>query len=79
MAEKDTLSIIKDILQKNLDVDPSKVNDETNFESLNIDSLDMVELVSDLEDECGIEIGEPEDISNVGQLLKYVDTLRAEK
>lgn len=79
MAEKDTLSIIKDILHENLDVDPAKITDETDFESLDIDSLDMVELISDLEDQCGIEIGEPEGISNVGDLVAYVDKLRAAK
>lgn len=79
MAEKDTLSIIKDILHENLDVDPAEITDETDFESLDIDSLDMVELISDLEDQCGIEIGEPEGISNVGDLVAYVDKLRAAK
>ncbi len=79
MADQDTLSIIKDILQENLDVDPSEITDDTKFDSLDIDSLDMVELVSDLEDRCDVEIGEPENITNVGELVAYVDKLRAEK
>ena len=72
----ETMDIIKEILADNLDIAPEKVTEATTFQDLEIDSLDMVELICDLEEKCDIDFGEPEDIENVGQLVTYVDTLR---
>ncbi len=71
----DSMQTIKDILQENLDIDPSTVNEESTFESLNIDSLDMVELICELEDRAEIDLGEPEGLENLGDLVKYIDSL----
>ncbi len=70
-----TIDTIKSILNENLDIDPEVVKEETTFESLDIDSLDMTELVCSLEDELEIEFGEPEGLETVGQLVAYVDSL----
>ena len=72
-----TIDTIKDILSENLDIAPEKVTDDTTFQDLGIDSLDMVELICDLEERCGIDFGEPEGIENIGQLVTYVDSLKA--
>ncbi len=74
-----TIDIVRTILHDNLDVDPETVTEETTFESLNIDSLDMVELICNLEDELGIDFGEPEGLANIGELVVYVDDLVAKK
>ena len=42
----DVLESVKRILSDNLDIDPADVTAESTFESLEIDSLDMVELLS---------------------------------
>lgn len=73
----DTMNIIQNILQENLDIDPSDVTLESTFESLNVDSLDMVELVCAIEDECDIDFGEPEGIETVGELIEYIEGLQA--
>ena len=52
MAAIDT---IKEVLQENLNIDPSTVSEDSTLESLNIDSLDMVELICELEDKEGID------------------------
>lgn len=70
-----TIDTIKNILNENLDIDPTMVEEKTTFESLDIDSLDMTELVCSLEDELNIEFGEPEGLETVGQLVAYVDSL----
>lgn len=70
-----TIDTIKAILNENLDIDPAVVSAETTFESLDIDSLDMTELVCSLEDELDVEFGEPEGLETVGQLVNYVDSL----
>lgn len=71
-----TIDTVKEILQENLDIDPETVSAESTFESLGIDSLDMVELTCDLEEKCDIEFGEPEGLETVGQLVDYIDGLK---
>ena len=70
-----TIDTIKDILESNLDIDPSTVEESSTFDSLGIDSLDMVELICDLEEKCDVEFGEPEGIETVGQLVAHIDSL----
>ena len=70
-----TIDTIKDILQENLDIDPADVNNDSTFDSLGIDSLDMVELICELEERCEIEFGEPEGLNTIADLVSYIDTL----
>jgi len=70
-----TLDTIKDILQQNLDIQPENVSEESTFDSLGIDSLDMVELICELEDRMGIDFGEPEGLQTVADIVAYVDSL----
>ncbi len=63
------------MLQENLDIDPANVTEESTFDSLGIDSLDMVELICDLEEKCEVDFGEPEGLNSVGDLVQYVDSL----
>lgn len=71
----DTLEIIQNLLQENIGIDPSEVNEDSTFDSLGIDSLDMVELICSLEDEMDIEFGEPEGLETVGDIIEYVNSL----
>lgn len=70
-----TIDTIKEILHENLDIDPATVTEESTFESLGIDSLDMVELICDLEEKLGIDFGEPDGLVNVGDVVKHIDNL----
>ncbi len=70
-----TIDTLKDILHENLDIDAESVTLEASFDDLGIDSLDMVELISELEERCEIEFGEPEGLETVGQLVEYIDSL----
>ena len=70
-----TLDTIKDILVENLDLDRDLITEESTFDSLNIDSLDMVELICELEDQIGVDLGEPENIETLGEFVEYVDSL----
>ncbi len=72
-----TIDIIKEVLEENLNIDPSQVNDESTFDSLEVDSLDMVQLICELEEKCEIDFGEPEGLSTVGDLVGYIDSLQA--
>ena len=70
-----TIDTVKTIIQENLDIDPATVNESSTFESLGIDSLDMVELICDLEEACEVDFGEPEGLASVGDLVAYIDSL----
>ena len=70
-----TIDTVRGILQRNLDIDPAAVTKESTFESLGIDSLDMVELICDLEDELDIDFGEPEGLTTTADLVAYIDSL----
>ncbi|UFJ42076.1 acyl carrier protein [Brevibacillus humidisoli] len=73
----DTLERVKKIIVDRLDVDESKVTLEASFkEDLGADSLDVVELVMELEDEFDLEISDEdaEKISTVGEVVAYIDS-----
>ncbi len=70
-----TIDTVKEVLEENLDINPESVNDDSTFDSLGIDSLDMVELICDLEEKCDVDFGEPEGLDTVGGLVEYIDSL----
>jgi acyl carrier protein len=72
-----TMDTIKDVLHDNLSIDPDTVNEDSTFTSLNIDSLDLVELLCDLEDRCHTDLGDPEGLTTVGDLVTYIEKLQA--
>ncbi|WP_329933474.1 acyl carrier protein [Slackia isoflavoniconvertens] len=71
-----TLETIQEILNENLDIDPTTVAADSTFESLGIDSLDMVELVCEIENRFDIELGEAEGLDTVGKLVDYIDGMK---
>ena len=71
-----TLDTVKEVLESNLDIDPENVTEDATFDDLGIDSLDMVELICDLEDAEGIDFGEPEGLQTVGDIVAHIDSLK---
>ena len=71
-----TIASIKEILEKNLSIDPEVVTEDSTLDSLDIDSLDLVELICDLEDAEGIDFGEPEGLQTVGDIVAHIDSLK---
>ena len=60
---------------KQLEQDASEITPESTFESLGIDSLDIVEMVMDLESELGVELEmEDEKITTFGELAAFIET-----
>ena len=75
MTREEVLERIREHLAEELEVDPARIDDSTRFrEDLEADSLDLVELVVELEDHYGIRIGEDEAerIKTVGQAVDFV-------
>ena len=48
---------------------------DTRFEDLGIDSLDMAELICDIEEKLDIDFGEPEGLETIEELVSYIDSL----
>ena len=60
---------------RQLDIDISEIQPNSTFESLGIDSLDVVEIVMDLESELGIELDfEDQNISTFQDLADFVES-----
>ena len=58
-----------------LELDPAEITPDSSFESLGIDSLDIVEMIMDLESELGVELDlEDQKISTFGELAEFVDS-----
>jgi len=67
---------VKEIIVEQLDVEEDSITMEASFrDDLEADSLDVVELVMELEDEFDIEIAdeEAEKINTVGDAVNYIE------
>ena len=57
-----------------LELDPAEITPDSTFESLGIDSLDIVEMIMDLESELGVELDlEDQKITTFRELADFID------
>ena len=75
MNRAEVFNLIRDHLAEELEIDPAKVADGTRFkQDLDADSLDLYELVMELEDSYGISVSEEQAarIETVGDAVAFV-------
>ncbi len=75
MTRDEVISLVRDHLAAELEVDAERISEQTRFkEDLDADSLDLYELVMELEDRYGISISEEQaaKIQTVGDAVDFV-------
>jgi acyl carrier protein len=81
VTRAEVLQRIREHLATELEVDPERIGEDTRFkEDLEADSLDLVELVVELEDSYGLRIPDEQAarIATVGQAADFVAAHAAE-
>ncbi|MGI6169106.1 MAG: acyl carrier protein [Christensenellales bacterium] len=71
------LEKIIEIISEKMDIDKEEITGETTFESLQVDSLDMVEIVMDIEEAFDMSIEASPDLKTVGDLVDYIKAAQA--
>ncbi|HYX87346.1 MAG TPA: acyl carrier protein [Gaiellales bacterium] len=75
MNREEALERVRGILVEQLGVDEEQVTEDASFQGdLDADSLDLVELIMELEDQFGLKISDEDaqQIVTVGQAVDYV-------
>ena len=74
-SREEVFERVKEVLTEQLGVDENEITNEASFqEDLDADSLDLVELIMELEDRFAIKISDEDaqKIQTVGQAVDYV-------
>ena len=70
-----TIETLRNILVETMDVDAVAVTEDATLDDLGIDSLDMTEIMCEIEDAFNIDFGEPEGLETVGQMVAHIEGL----
>ena len=79
MTKDEVLTLVREHLAEELEVDAARIGEETRFkEDLDADSLDLYELVMELEDRYGVAVSEEQaaKIKTVGDAVDFVARAR---
>lgn len=64
---------VQEIIVEELGKDAEEVKVETTFDELDADSLDVFQVISEIEDEFDIQIETEQGLNTVGDLVAYVE------
>lgn len=75
MSKDEILEKVRDILVEQLEVEPDDVKLEASFQDdLNADSLELVEVIMELEDQFNVKISDEEarSLTTVGEAVDFI-------
>lgn len=76
-SKEEIAGVVREVFESTLRVDPTRIENDTALrDDLNLDSLDLIEVVSELEDRFDVQIPE-ESIQNITTFAEVVDGLHA--
>lgn len=70
---------IREVICEQLEVSEEEVTLETTFEDLGADSLDLFQVVIEIEEKFGVQLEDAESIKSVKDAVEYVEKLTANK
>lgn len=67
---------LRDYVSRQLEIPADQITRDTTFETLGVDSLDIVEMITDLEDELGVELvlEEAGQITTMGEMADFIES-----
>ena len=67
---------LRDYVSRQLEIPAEQITRDTTFESLGVDSLYIVEMITDLEDELGVELvlEEAGQITTMGEMADFIES-----
>ena len=73
----DTFEKVSDIIGNRFELSETKITMDTTWEEIGADSIDLVDLISELEDEFDISIPDDsiEDLKTVGDVVNLIDEM----
>lgn len=67
------LEKIKRIMAEQLGLNEDEITMETSFQELGIDSLDLFQIIIEIEEEFGVQIEDAESIKTVEEAVNFVE------
>lgn len=68
-----TFEKIQAIIVEELEVQPDQVTLESSFDDLDVDSLDLFQVITAIEDEFSVEIDDEKNLTTIADLVAFVE------
>jgi len=65
---------IRSIIADKMDIAEDKITMDASLQDLEIDSLDMVDIIMEIENELGVSLEDLKDVQTVGEVVSFVQS-----